>query len=74
MTLVVRDTGAGMSPEVRARATEMFFTTKTRGSGIGLALAAGVAEAVGGALEIESQLGRGTSITVTFPINGRRPE
>jgi signal transduction histidine kinase len=71
LVLEVSDTGAGMRPEVQARCTELFFTTKARGSGIGLALCAGVAEAVGGTLHVDSRVGEGTRITLTFPIEPR---
>lgn len=72
LTLTVADTGRGMAPEVRARCTELFYTTKAKGSGIGLALCAGVAEAVGGSLSIESKPGEGTRISLTFPVLPRR--
>ncbi len=68
MTLRVADTGAGMTTEVQQRCTELFFTTKSRGSGIGLALCAGVAEAVAGTLTVDSAPAQGTRITLTFPI------
>lgn len=70
LVLGVDDTGAGMTPEVRARCTELFFTTKPRGSGIGLALCAGVAEAVGGELRLDSQPGGGTRVSMSFPVGG----
>lgn len=74
LTLTVTDTGAGMSTEVRERCTELFFTTKPRGSGIGLALCEGVADAVGGSLTVQSSPGEGTCITLVLPINNpRRP-
>lgn len=73
MVLVVEDTGAGMSPEVLQRCTELFFTTKPKGSGIGLALCAGVAQAVGGALTVTSEPGRGTRIAMTFPLKPKEP-
>lgn len=69
LLLTVSDTGAGMMRSVRERCTELFFTTKSKGSGIGLALCAGVAEAVGGTLTIESSPGLGTRITLAFPID-----
>lgn len=72
LTLTVSDTGPGMPPDVRARCTELFFTTKAKGSGIGLALCAGVAEAVDGTMTIDSTPGAGTRISLTFPINPRR--
>jgi PAS domain S-box-containing protein len=68
--LSVSDTGAGMTPEVLARATEPFFTTKAqgKGTGLGLAMARGFAEQSGGGLGIESEPGRGTTISLWFPI------
>lgn len=69
LLLEVRDTGTGMTPEVRARCTDLFFTTKRRGSGIGLALTKRTVESVGGALEIASELGRGTSVRLRIPID-----
>ncbi|MBX3252004.1 MAG: HAMP domain-containing histidine kinase [Myxococcales bacterium] len=68
LEVAVRDDGAGMSPETLARCTETFFTTKPRGSGIGLALAKRTVESVGGWLEIASELGRGTEVTLHVPV------
>lgn len=60
--LEVRDSGAGMSPEVLKRATEPFFTTKPGRSGIGLTVAHGIWRRHRGALSIESQPGEGSMI------------
>lgn len=65
----VRDAGAGMTPEVRARALEPFFTTKALGHGTGLGLAT-VARVVRGHdahLCLESEVGRGTRVRLLFP-------
>ena len=66
--LRVADNGHGMSPEVRARALEPFFTTKGElgGSGVGLAMVARFAAAAEGRVEIESAPGVGTTITLLF--------
>jgi signal transduction histidine kinase len=66
--LRVEDDGSGMSPEVIERCTELFYTRKDKGSGIGLALCRRVAESSGGRLEVESELGRGTVVTVHIPV------
>jgi signal transduction histidine kinase len=63
----VRDHGAGMSPEVLARLGEPFFTTKERGSGLGLGISRRVVVEHGGALEVRSQPGEGTEVVVTLP-------
>ena len=65
----VTDDGPGMSPEVRARCLEPFFTTKTRGlsTGLGLALVHSVAQRVGGTIEVRSQPGEGTTFILTLP-------
>jgi PAS domain S-box-containing protein len=67
--LSVVDGGEGMPPEVLARVTEPFFTTKPRGkgTGLGLAMARGFAEQSGGALVIESARGRGTTVALWMP-------
>ena len=65
---VVEDTGCGMSEETRARAFDLFFTTKDSGTGLGMAIARTVVEQHGGRLEIRSQLGRGTQARVLLPL------
>jgi signal transduction histidine kinase/ActR/RegA family two-component response regulator len=67
--LAVSDTGSGMTPEVQARAFEPFFTTKEvgKGSGLGLAQAYGFAHGSGGLVTIDSEVGRGTTVTVMLP-------
>jgi PAS domain S-box-containing protein len=67
--LVVTDNGQGMSPEVLAKAMEPFFTTKPvgKGTGLGLTIAFAVLKAHGGTLDIRSDLGKGTTVTMRFP-------
>ena len=65
----VRDTGAGMTPEVQKRAFEPFFTTKEtgKGTGLGLSMVYGFAEQSGGVATIESEPGGGTVVRLFFP-------
>lgn len=67
--LTVSDTGSGMPEQVYRRCTELFFTTRRTGSGIGLALCRQLAERAGGGLEILSVPGFGTSITIRVPVH-----
>lgn len=65
--LTVADTGAGMDDETRRRLFEPFYTTKTKGIGLGLAVARRIVEAHGGALTAESRPGAGAAFTLTLP-------
>jgi len=65
--LSVRDTGIGMTTEQRQRVFEPFFTTKPHGVGLGLSTSLGIVERVAGTLTIDSELGRGTTISVFLP-------
>ncbi len=67
--ICVKDTGKGMDEATRARAIEPFFSTKERGqgTGLGLSMAHGLASQLGGALTIDSQLGKGAQIAIWLP-------
>jgi two-component system nitrogen regulation sensor histidine kinase NtrY len=64
VALTVRDTGPGMTDEVRARLFEPYFTTKTEGTGLGLSIVERIIAEHDGALDVESELGRGTVFRV----------
>jgi signal transduction histidine kinase/ActR/RegA family two-component response regulator len=67
--LQVADTGIGMSPETRNHAFDSFFTTKPAGEGTGLGLASAleIIHGAGGTIDIDSELGHGSTITIELP-------
>ena len=69
VSICVADSGRGMTPEVLARATEPFFTTKStyRGNGLGLTSVASSVSRAGGFLDISSKPGKGTNVTLLLP-------
>ena len=68
--LMVSDTGQGIEPEVQKHLFEPFFTTKTpdQGSGLGLSIVYGIVKHLGGAIEVWSEVGRGTRFTIYLPL------
>ncbi|WP_042696143.1 hybrid sensor histidine kinase/response regulator [Azospirillum sp. B506] len=71
----VADTGAGMPPEVMARAFDPFFTTKGvgKGTGLGLSMVYGFARQSGGSASIDSRPGEGTRVRIDLPLTDARP-
>ena len=69
VALTMRDTGIGMSDEVKSRAVDPFFTTKPlgKGTGLGLSMTFGYVRQSGGYLTIDSMPGRGTEIALYMP-------
>jgi signal transduction histidine kinase len=65
----VEDSGPGIEPEVRERMFEPFFSTKTSGSGLGLALVKKIAEGHGGGVTLLSAPGAGTRAVLWLPID-----
>ncbi len=65
--LSVRDTGVGMDEAARAAIFEPFFTSKEKGSGLGLSVARRIVEDHGGRIEVESAPGRGSTFTLVLP-------
>jgi signal transduction histidine kinase len=71
VAIEVADTGTGIPPEVLPRVFDPFFTTKAegKGTGLGLAICKRIVQQHHGTLEIESELGRGTTVRVSLPVH-----
>ena len=72
----VQDTGTGMDEETRARAVEPFFSTKGigKGTGLGLSMVHGLAAQLGGALTIDSEVGKGTAVALWLRVGHDLPD
>ena len=67
VVIAIADTGHGIAAEHLPRVLEPFFTTRSEGNGLGLAICRSIVWEAGGTIEIESAIGEGTSVTVTIP-------
>ena len=70
--IFVRDNGAGISPENQKKIFSPFFTTKPvgKGTGLGLSVCHGIIDNMGGIMEVESEMGVGTTFTISLPAVG----
>jgi signal transduction histidine kinase len=69
----VADTGGGIPQEQIARIFEPFYTTKKKGSGLGLMIVQRIVSAHNGRVEVESNVGRGATFRVWLPLHERKP-
>jgi signal transduction histidine kinase len=69
----VADTGGGIPEEKINRIFEPFYTTKKKGTGLGLMIVQRIVRAHGGHIEVESQVGRGTTFRLWLPLHDRKP-
>jgi signal transduction histidine kinase/DNA-binding response OmpR family regulator len=68
LTIAVRDTGPGISPDEAAKIFEPFYTTKATGTGLGLAVSYGIIQRHGGRIDVTGAPGTGTTFTISLPI------
>jgi two-component system, NtrC family, sensor kinase len=73
VALIVRDDGSGIPPDVMPKIFEPFVTTKENGhgTGLGLAVSRGIVERHSGKISVESEVGKGTTVTITLPVPDR---
>ena len=73
VAVIISDTGKGMSEEVKHRLFEPFFTTKPvgEGTGLGLSISYGIIEEHKGRIEVESEVGKGSTFRITLPVSQR---
>jgi signal transduction histidine kinase len=69
VTLSVKDNGPGMNTEIQRRMFEPLFSTKAFGVGLGMPLVKRIAEQHGGRVDVDSEEGRGTTVTILLPVN-----
>jgi signal transduction histidine kinase len=63
----VEDSGCGIAPDDRERIFDPFFTTKKEGTGLGLSVCYGIVQRHGGEIEVESEIGEGTTVKIRLP-------
>jgi signal transduction histidine kinase len=73
VAIAVIDTGAGITPENMQKLFEPLFTTKPKGIGLGLAVSRKLAEANEGRIEVQSELGKGSTFTLYVPVHRDEP-
>ncbi len=64
-----RDTGVGIKNEDKAKIFDPFYTTKEKGTGLGLAVSYNIIKKMNGTITVDSEIGKGTTFTITLPIN-----
>lgn len=72
-SLVIQDTGRGMSPEVLTKIFEPYFTTKIGGTGLGMVFVRQIIDEHRGTINLESEAGQGTTVTIRLPIRFGEP-
>ncbi|MCC6347544.1 MAG: PAS domain-containing sensor histidine kinase, partial [Nitrospirales bacterium] len=67
VVLSIRDNGVGMDEETQARIFEPFFSTKDRGTGLGMSITSGIIAAHRGTIAVKSSVGKGTEFIIRLP-------
>ena len=72
--IIIKDTGQGISPEVKAKIFDPFFTTKKigKGQGLGLSITYGIIKEHKGIIDFKSEIGKGTEFIIQIPISQQK--
>ena len=73
ISLAIRDNGPGLSEEQKQKIFEAFYTTKSRGTGLGMAIVKRIIEAHGGTIRVGEEVFQGAEFAITLPLNHRNP-
>jgi two-component system sensor histidine kinase FlrB len=68
--IIIRDTGIGMDEVTMQKMFEPFFSTKDRGTGLGMSITAGIIKALKGNIAVRSEIGKGTEFIIRLPMKG----
>ncbi len=71
ITIKIKDTGPGIPPEDIGKLFNPFFTTKEKGTGLGLAISYGIVERHAGKIDVETELGKGSTFIISLPVDGK---
>ncbi|MEN6615027.1 MAG: ATP-binding protein, partial [Syntrophorhabdus sp.] len=71
ITIKIKDTGPGIPPENIGKLFNPFFTTKEKGTGLGLAISYGIVERHSGNVNVETELGKGSTFIISLPVDGK---
>jgi signal transduction histidine kinase len=69
ISVKIRDTGPGIPPENVGKLFNPFFTTKEKGTGLGLAISYGIVERHSGQIDVETEMGKGSTFIIALPVN-----
>ena len=72
--ITISDTGKGMDKSLVSKVFQLFFTTKRKGSGLGLSITRRLIEQHGGHIDLESDPGKGTVFDIFLNVNGKRKD
>ena len=71
LNIIIEDNGSGISNNNLNKISQPFYTTKNKGTGLGVSLSTEIIKAHGGSIKYDSKEGKGTKVTIQLPLNGK---